>query len=132
MTCLHERADTSALLGGLFNIQTGLSVRVAFVLALHEHVFFSPIPYRKHELYQWLPLLLKSSDGLHWPRHPIYLEHSGQHACCLGPCQSCQLSSEYPSCSLHSFLFLCSAPFSTEARAGRAGGILDTRVVATF
>lgn len=28
----NEQVDTSALLGGLFNIQIGLSVRVAFVL----------------------------------------------------------------------------------------------------
>lgn len=89
----HVMSECRHLSPARRSLQTALRVRATSIQHL-TNTFFSPIPHREHELYQWLPLLLESSDGLHWPQHPLYLEHSSQHARCLGPCQSRQLSSE--------------------------------------
>lgn len=87
-----------------------------------QHFRTSPVSPRKHELHQWLPLLLESSDRLHWPRHLLYLEHSSQHACCLGARQSRQLSSECrPSCSPPALPIpvLCSLQHRVQVRQSR-------------
>lgn len=90
-----------------------------------------PIPHRKHELRQRLPLPLESSDRLHWPQRSLYLEHSSQHPRCLGACQFRQLSGEFfPSPS--EIPYSCSRPaWAVSSRqAELAGGLSHTSAAA--
>lgn len=64
-----------------------------FHAVLCEHIL-PPLPHRKHELHQWLPLPLQSSDRLHWPQCSLYLELSSRQPHCLGTRQFSQLSGE--------------------------------------